>query len=233
MKSILYLGLAMTCAASLCAAEADARTALKNAAKKLGEKDNYAWTLSSKNEAGDQRFQMGTDGKTQKVGFTQMNITLGENIFRAVRKGDKLVMELEGEWKTPEEMEDRQARMVRRLKDSKLPAAEAEDLADKAKELKAGEEGLYSGDLTEQGVKELFARWRRGGQAAEPTGAKGWVKFWVKDGLLTKYQFNVQGTITTGQDQREMEVNRTTTVDIKDVGTTKVTIPDEAKKKLS
>jgi hypothetical protein len=31
----------------------------------------------------------------------------------------------------------------------------------------------------------------------------------------------------------EVKINRTTTVEIKDVGTTKVQVPEEAKKKLS
>ena len=31
----------------------------------------------------------------------------------------------------------------------------------------------------------------------------------------------------------DREIDRTTTVEIKDVGTTKLTVPDEAKKKLS
>jgi hypothetical protein len=39
--------------------------------------------------------------------------------------------------------------------------------------------------------------------------------------------------MTVGQDATEIEINRTTTVEIKDVGTTTVTVPDEAKKKLS
>ena len=57
--------------------------------------------------------------------------------------------------------------------------------------------------------------------------------FWVKDGVLTKFEFNTQGKITAGQDNREMNINRTTTVEIKDVGTTKIEVPDEAKQKLS
>lgn len=60
---------------------------------------------------------------------------------------------------------------------------------------------------------------------------KGNAKFWVKDGVLSKYEFHVEGTVTFNGNDREM--NRTTTVEIKDVGTTQVQVPDEAKKKLS
>ena len=57
------------------------------------------------------------------------------------------------------------------------------------------------------------------------------MRFWLKDGALAKYEFNLQGSISfNGND---FDVNRTTTVEIKDVGSTKITVPDEAKKKLS
>src|SRR5206468_4731839 len=54
---------------------------------------------------------------------------------------------------------------------------------------------------------------------------------WVKDGVLAKYEFKVQGTMSfNGND---VDIDRTTTVEIKDVGSTKVELPDEAKKKVS
>ena len=70
---------------------------------------------------------------------------------------------------------------------------------------------------------------RRGSNAPEPKNAKGSVKFWVKDGLLAKLELKLQGIINFNGEDRD--VNRTTTVEIKDVGTTKVNVP--ASKKLS
>jgi hypothetical protein len=72
---------------------------------------------------------------------------------------------------------------------------------------------------------------RRGGQAPPVSNAKGSVKFWIKDGVLTKYVLKVSGTITRNGD--DVDVDRTTTVEIKDVGTTKLAVPDEAKSKMS
>jgi hypothetical protein len=57
------------------------------------------------------------------------------------------------------------------------------------------------------------------------------VKFWVKGGMLTKYELHVTGSMNFNDN--DIPIDRTTTVDVKDVGTTKVTIPDEAKKKVS
>ena len=57
------------------------------------------------------------------------------------------------------------------------------------------------------------------------------MKFWIKDGVLSKYEFKVQGKVTSGD--RETDVNRTTTVEIKEAGTTKLELPAEAKEKLA
>ncbi|HXU76495.1 MAG TPA: hypothetical protein VN794_07995, partial [Methylomirabilota bacterium] len=80
-------------------------------------------------------------------------------------------------------------------------------------------------------AKSLILFGRRAGGGASASKASGSVKFWVKDGQLAKYQYKVQGTVTFNGEDREVE--RTTTVEIKDVGTTKVEVPDEAKKKIS
>ena len=72
---------------------------------------------------------------------------------------------------------------------------------------------------------------RGGANAPEISGAKGSVKFWVKDGLLSKYEIKVQGKVTVNGNDRE--VDRTTKIEIKDIGSTKIEVPEDAKKKLS
>ena len=106
----------------------------------------------------------------------------------------------------------------------KVPAVEAASLAAAAKELKSDTNGI-SGDLTEDGVKTLMAF-----ANATVTNPKGSVKFWVTDGKLVKYQFHLQGSMDFNGNN--FDSDRTTTVDIKDVGTTKVVVSDDAKKKL-
>jgi hypothetical protein len=53
----------------------------------------------------------------------------------------------------------------------------------------------------------------------------------VKDGTLSKYQVKVQGTVSFNGNDRD--IDRTTTVEIQDVGSTKVDVPSEAVKKVS
>jgi hypothetical protein len=119
------------------------------------------------------------------------------------------------------------------MQNMKAPAAEIEDLVSKAQEIKKDGD-VFSGDLTEDGAKALLSAGfgRRGGQTPPPaTDAKGSVKFWVKDGILTKYESKVSGKREFNGEVRD--IVRTTTVEIKDVGTTKLDVPEEAKKKLS
>jgi hypothetical protein len=164
-------------------------------------------------------------------------MTRNDNTIEVVMQDGKSAIKTpDNGWQTPAEAADDDqgpGRFLGRMAENfKAPAAQAEELAGQVKEIKK-DGGVYAGDLTEEGAKALLSFRRPGGDDNGPTvnGAKGSVKFWVKDGELTKYEFNVQGTINFNGNDRD--VNRTTTIEIKDVGSTKVTVPDEAKKKLS
>ncbi len=121
--------------------------------------------------------------------------------------------------------------IARMMANFRAPAAEVEDLGAKIKELKLAD-GVYSGDLTAEGAKELMSFGRRaGGGGPEVKTAKGSAKFWLKDGQLSKYEYSLEGTMNFNGEDRD--VNRKNTVEIKEVGTTKVKVPDEAASKIS
>ena len=213
-------------------AVADEKKDVVSAAKKLAEKPNYSWRVTTKIDGGTSNWRPGpVDGKAEKNGYIHFTGSLGDNNYEVAIKGDKQAIKRNETWESADELQGENEWIGRRLKAFKTPTTEAEDLASKVKELKKSDGGLYFGDLTETGIKEMFARGRR--TATDPKNPKGWAKFWVKDGLLVKYEYNLQGTITVGDDPREIELNRTTTVEIKDVGSTKIPLPEEAKKKLS
>jgi len=219
-------------AGSLLAAESGAKEDVTAAAKNLGDKGNYSW--KSTMEAGN--FNGTTDGKTDKDGLVSLSMTFGDNTTEAYVQGSKgAVKAPDRDWESLSELanstEPGPGRfLVRRLQNFKAPAAEAADLAAKAKELKK-EGDVYSSELTEAGAKELMSfGGRRGGNAPEPKNAKGAVKFWTKDGVLSKYELKVQGTINFNGEDRD--IDRTTTTEVKDVGTTKIEVPEAAKKKM-
>jgi len=225
MKKQIALGAAMALATSLLGA--DARDDVKAAAKKLADASGYSWKATTEMGGGGGGGGRGggpTEGMALKDGTICLKMTRGENTTEAFKKGDKGVVKTQG-------MPGRF--MARTLQNYKAPADEAADMAGKVKELKK-EGDAWVGAMTEEGAKSLMTFGRGGGgggNAPEVSGAQGKVKFWVKDGVLAKYEYNVKGTVSMGGNDRE--VDRTTVVEIKDVGTTKLTVPEEAKKKMS
>lgn len=235
MKTSLFCALSLATAMSVPAA--DAKADLEKAIKDLAGKANYSWkTTVAVPESAGNRFRMGpTEGQAEKDGLIHVSMTMGENKTEMALQGKKAaILGQDGAWQSVEELSTSEGpgrfagTMARNFK---APTTQAADLVGFTKELKK-EGDAYAADLTEDGIKQLLS-FRRGTGAEAPAVAnpKGNAKFWVKDGVLTKYEFHVEGTVTFNGNDREM--NRTTTVEIKDVGTTKVQVPEEAKKKLS
>jgi hypothetical protein len=232
LKTILLGALVATTATSLFAA--DAKEELTKAAKALAEKPNYSWktTVVVPDSA---QFKPGpTEGKADKDGTTYLTMSFGDNMTEAVIKGEKATYtNQDGDWQLAEEGGEGRGRfMGAMLRNYKAPAAQALDIINGVKELKK-EGDVYSGDLTDEGAKTLmsFRGRRAGSDGPQVKNAKGSAKFWVKDGVLAKYEYKVTGSMNfNGND---IDVDRTTTTEIKDVGTTKVTVPEAAKKKLS
>jgi hypothetical protein len=239
MKRNLLFGTLAFMAGSLMAA--DSQDAVKNAAKQLAEKGNYSWRTTVKTEGGGGgggggRFRPGpTEGKTEKGGATSLSMTRGDNTMEAILKGDKGAIKTDSGWTSLADAADDQGPMrfaAMMLRNYKTPAVEAGELAGRTKELKAADEG-YSGDLSEEGAKQMLTFGRGGGgggNGPEISGAKGTARFWLKEGTLSKYEVHVEGKVSFNGNDRD--VNRTTTVEIKDVGATKVTVPEEAAKVL-
>jgi hypothetical protein len=234
MKSLFVCSATLLAAMSLMAAEKDD---VKSAAQKLADSENYSWTSTMESP----QFSPGpSHGKTQKDGLVWQDFSMQDNTVEAVAKAGKGAIKTEDGWKSLEEAASDDGGggfnftrfLAMRMRDFKSPAVQAGEIADKTKDLtKTGD--AYAGELTEEGAKSLMTFGRRGGQGQGPaiSNAKGSVKFWIKDGVITKFQTKVTGSMKN-RDGDDMDINRTTTVEIKDVGTTKITVPDEAKKKM-
>jgi hypothetical protein len=230
-KTILVSTLALF-AGSILAAESDD---VKAAAKKLAAAENYSWTATVAN-AGGGGFRRGpTEGKAQKDGLIMVSLPRRDSTTEVVKKGEKAAIKSpDGAWQSLSEASGEEGRgrfMGAMVAGIQLPSAQAEEIAGQTKTL-TKEGDVYSGELTEAGAKSLLSfRGGRGGQGPEISNAKGTAKFWIKDGVLSKYEYQVQGLMNFNGNDRD--IDRTTTVEIKDVGTTKLEVPDEAMKKLS
>lgn len=236
MKRSLLAPIALS--ALVVVALADAKEDVKAAAKKVTDAPAYTWTTTTEIE-GAQWTPATITGKALKGGPAVITSERDGQVTTAIVHGEKGAVKTDDGWKTAEELRNaggggggggrggRGAMLLR----TRPPADEAARIADKAKELKAAD-GVVSGDLTEEGAKELATqgRARAGGQAIEARNAKGSVKYWIKDGQLSKMQLKVAATMTVNGEDRDMA--RTTTYEIKDVGSTTVAVPDDAKKAL-
>jgi hypothetical protein len=207
---------------------------VKDAIAKLRAQTNYSWTATVELPGSD--FTPGpTKGQAEKDGYALVSQEMGDNTLQAAFKGDKTAIKVEDQWQALDEAEGFGAMMGWIVARTRTAADEAESLLKAAKSLKAAD-GALAGELTDDGAKELLTFGRRGGSAEfsppPPKNAKASVKFWLKDGALTKFQSDAKGSVAFGQDQeaRDMQVIRT--VEIQNVGSTKVEVPAEAKKKL-
>jgi len=249
MKKNILFSMMVLAAGPLLAAPKDD---VKAAATALGDAANYTWQTTVDMGA-DSPFQMGpTDGKTEKGGFTTVSMSMMDNTSTVVLKGTNAAVKTDNGWQTVAEAMQGGGgdggfnpgmMIVGQAQNIKLPAVEAAGLVGLAGDLKADGDKI-TGDLTTDGAKEQLSmrgRGRRGGGGPggpggpggggpEVTNPKGTVTFWITDGKLTKYAFHVSGSMSFGGN--DMEMNRMTTVAIKDVGTTKLEVPDDAKKKL-
>jgi len=208
------------------------------ATKKLADTGNYTWKTTTESANGGPGGGA-QEGKTEKDGYTMVTMHFGDNEFQIVVKGDKGAMKGEDGWKTTAELaaDDQQqgpGRFIgQMLKTFKAPAAMANDMASKLKDVKKDGD-TYTVELTGDDAKPMMMmRGRRGGQGGQPpeiANAKVSMKIWVTDGMISKYTSHATGTVTfNGND---VDIDRTTTTEFSDVGSTKVDVPDEVKKKL-
>jgi len=228
MKKNVLFGAMTLIAGSLLAADSSPKDDVIGAAQKLAATANYSWkqTVVVPESA---QFKPGpSEGKTEKGGATYVKMsTFGDNTMEiAMQGGRAAVTDPDGNWQSLTNMENDAEGpgrfLVGMVRNFQAPAAMATNVVTSVKELKKDGDA-YSGDLTDAGAKAQF----RFGTVTNP---KGSAKFWVKDGLLTKFEFKVKGTMSfNGND---IDVDRDTTIEIKDIGTTKVELPADAKKVL-
>jgi hypothetical protein len=248
MKTKMPIAMIALMAGSLCVANASPKDDVAAAAAKLADGGNYSWK-STMDMGPNSQFTPGpTEGKIDKDGTTWMSSTFNDNTIEGVKMGDKVAVKGEDGWQSGSELtgggggggggRNPAGGMARRLQNLKAPAAEVQDLITKVTDI-AKNGDAFTGQLTEEGAKALATMGfgRRGGAGGGgnrpgPTNLKGSVTIWIKDGVLTKYQTKVSGN-RKNQDGDDVAFERTTTVEIKDIGATKVTLPEDAKKKLT
>ena len=214
-------------ATTLTAADAKAIDVVKDAAHKLAVAGNYSWNVTYDDA---HQFAGPMSGRAEKGGYACLDFPAQNNgnEMEAVLKDSqgaistKQGWELMDEWKWLEAIPDKSLEasvrswmMEWHFHLYKLPATEAQNLAFHVQNL-TGSDGVYSGMVPFRG------------------DVKCSVRFWIKDGVLTQYQVHYKGR-QKGFDHliSDTDIDQTTTVAIKDVGTTKITVPNAVRDKLA
>ncbi len=160
------------------------------------------------------------------------------------KQGEKVIVKEGDAWKEMAKPEkpadgskpDRKAMAINMaLRGLKAPHEQVKDIGTKIKDVKREDSdggACYSGELTEDAAKEFGAiQTGKGGNKGPSFKVTGSVKVFVNgEGSITKLEIVTEGKGTV-KDQ-EMTVKQTKTIEISEVGSTKVEVPEEVTKLL-
>jgi len=229
-RIILSAAMVIGCAGIANASDQDD---MKAALQKLADSPNYTWksTVEGGMAASEQT------GKTQKDGLTLVSMTRQDNTVEMVVQGKQFAVKTDDGWKSGAELSGddapgQQRMLAGMMRNFKTPVAQALEFVGKLENIKRTDDG-YTADLSADAAKAMMALPRRGQNAAARaiTNPKVSIKVWCRDGVISKMENHASGTITfNGEDH---DIDRTTTTEFSDVGTTTLSIPDEAKAKLA
>jgi len=226
------------CSASF--ALADPKDDISAAIQKLKDAGSYTWTATIDSQGG---FSMTgtTQGQIQSDGTLSVtnNFTFGDNTrtMQFIKKGDAFAVKTEDGWQSPDDLANAggggrfRGGMMRNFQ---APASQMLDLVDKLQNIQIAD-GVYTADLNDDGAKQalMFGGRRRNADGGGPdiSNAKASIKIWITDGALTKTVLHATGTVSfNGNDN---DVDRTTTTEFKNIGSTTVDIPPEAAAKMA
>jgi hypothetical protein len=224
------------------AARADDKADLTAAINKLADAPSYTWTTAS-----DSPFGRGAaDGKFDKAtGLFSYIVEMGETTYQVLAKGEKAVIKGDTAWQTPAELAAagaggegfNPALFVALIVENTLaPADQFKAWLPKLENIKKTGD-TYTADLAPDAAKDLLSLRRKNSTITSQmppmdiASPKASLKITVTDGTVTKIENSASGTITFGDNQNEFA--RTVTHSLKDLGTTKLTPPEDAQMKLA
>lgn len=218
---------------------------LDKAAAKAAAMDNYTFKVTTKIEG----IGKGTPGDKPTVVQVQKetpwHITAGDT--EAYRSGETVVTKSDEDWKKleapakPEKGTKPDFRQIalQGLKTMKTAGEMLKEVGTKIKEVKREDSDggkCFSGELTPEAAKEFGAvsmgKGGGGGGKGPVLEYTGTIKVYVNGtGDVTKLEITTEGKGTIKE--KEVTIKKSQTIEISDVGTTKVEIPEDAKKALS
>ncbi|HAM70269.1 MAG TPA: hypothetical protein DCM86_01325 [Verrucomicrobiales bacterium] len=240
---LLAIASAMTllCGASR-AADATPIEEIHAAVKKLALATNYSWSIHTENvnTNSTRKAPSPVDGKTSSEGITALVFHRPDTTLEVYLRQTNGVVKLKDQWKTLKDAAEinepagrNPARYLAKMATAyRTPAEDARVLMASMVKVEKVVDAI-EGDLTSTATHDLIANGSRRGDNLPPglTDPHASVKFWIKEGSVERFQYHISGSMTFGA--TEVKLDRLTTVEIKDVGTTKLEVPDEVKRLLA
>ena len=223
-------------AAGASAARAEPGEDVRAAIDKLAQARSFAWTATYQHRSGSEA----EEGVEEKGGYAvsskTFDLTSGASHIELVRQGSKAVVNFGQGWQTFDEAVNAagggprgraRATLVEMMRNDKPFATFARELLDHTKDLrKVGD--AYEGTMSEAGAKAML---EAASSRVRVNRVRGSARFGVKDGVLSAVAFRLEASLNL--DGREHAVNSTAAAEVKDVGTAKARVPDEARQKLA
>jgi hypothetical protein len=216
-------------------------SALRKSEAAVAPVGNHSWTevVTDSTKASPLKIE----GREDPNGLTAVSIVLTNRTIEGYLLGNKAYVTCaQKNWKTEPLLangESPGALMSRLIRTVTPPAQEIDLMLNSGEKLKKNGD-VISGDLPDSLAKKLFEDSEKRSRKEEAADRKsvrkeakathGNVTLWIKDNLVTKYEVRLIGKIDV--DGKETEVIRTRTIEIKDIGTTKIDVPQKARQKL-
>ena len=163
MLKRVVLGVVSVLAFSAVSVHADPKDDINTALQKLVDSPNYSWTTTTQGGFG----RGPQDGKTQKDGYTEINMQMRDNTFEIILKGDKAAIKTDAGWKSATELmaengddaggpppPERFAAMF--AQNFKTPVSQAQSNIDNLQNIQKTDDG-YTADLTPDAAKTLLS----------------------------------------------------------------------------
>ena len=221
----------------------DGKEDIQAALKKLAE-SSYSWkaTAISESEGKDPQDKGITEGKLEKGGTALIKTTKVDKVTEAAFKGGKVAVKTADGWRNAGDFDpngnakgklDKGLVLTQNLQKYQVPALEAAALLAKTKNVEVYQDGFYLSNLSDEGVTAYIEQATKvGKKPADLMEPKVAVKFWVRDGELVKYQTVFEYKKVKGKDKTLVATKETNTVEIKEIGSAKVELPEDVRKKL-
>lgn len=203
------------------------------AISKLNTAPNYSWTVNV--QIPNAPFTPApVNGVAEKDGYAVVTQDFNGNTMQAVFKGGQIAIKGEDGWVSIADADDQTAMMGGFLVGPGTPIAEANKILRDAGDLSTDTNGVIGGNFTDAGATDQMTfPSRNGNTPPPPKDAKGSLQFWLNpDDSLARYETHLTAKIAFGPDQDPQDFEVTRTVEIHDVGTTKVNVPADALKVL-